>query len=359
MDFLTAIISCVIFREPVPYGGLMGVTIKDIAKACGVSKTTVSRYLNQSGYVSEEVTNKIKMKVEELNYIPSQTARNLSNQSSNVIGVVIPEVSNPFFAEIFKGISSIADSNNFNLLYCDTDNDPVKELKNLSMLRTYNVAGLIITPASSNSAVESYEKDFSEAVERLNVPVVLMDRDLDTIQYDGVFTDNFKGAYDCTKLLLEGGHRRVATIKGDTNFSIGRERYRGYCEALSDAGLEMDERFVYDGDFTSNTAYRLTKEIMKSSDRPSGIFSPNNLTTIGILKALYEDGYKIPDDISVVSFDDIELLTALNIRLSVVKRDPEDMGRKAMELLLDKMNSYPSDSIRKVVIEPAVIDRSK
>lgn len=336
----------------------MGVTIKDIAKACGVSKTTVSRYLNKSGYVSEEVANTIKEKVEELNYVPSQTARNLSTQSSNVIGVVIPEVSNPFFAEIFKGISTIADSNNFNLLYCDTDNDPVKELKNLSMLRTYNVAGLIITPASNSSVVESYERDLSAAIDNLNIPVVLMDRDLDTLQYDGVFTDNYKGSYDCTKLLLESGHKKVATIKGDTNISIGRERYRGYCDAILDAGLELDEGLIYEGDFTTDTAYRLTKEIMKGSDRPSGMFSPNNLTTIGILKALYEDGYKIPDDISLVSFDDIELLTALNIKLSVVKRDPEDIGRKAMELLLDKMNSDQPESVKKIVIEPTIVDRS-
>lgn len=336
----------------------MSITIKDIASACGVSKATVSRFLNQSGYVSAEASEKIKAKVEELNYVPSETARSLSTKNSNVIGVVIPEVSNPFFAEIFKGISRIADIRKFNILYCDTDNDVSKELKTLSMLRTYNVAGLIITPASNCSVIDTYEKDFISAVNRLNIPVLLLDRDIESANLDGVFTDNYIGAFDCTKLLLNSGHKKVATITGDTNFLIGRQRYKGYLDAISDSGLKVDKKYIYKGDFTTDTAYEITKKIMSGDSRPTGIFSPNNLTTIGILKALFESGYRVPDDISLVSFDNIDLLTTLNIKLSVVQRDPEDMGRIAMELLMEKIEGLEiHNKNTKIIIEPKVILR--
>lgn len=339
------------------WGFLLSATIKDIADSCGVSKTTVSRFLNNSGYVSKDVATKIEHKIKELNYSPSETARSLSTKSSNVIGVVIPEVSNPFFAEIFKGISQVADKNNLNIFYCDTDNDYTKEHKTLKMLKSYNVSGIIIAPASNCSVIESYDNSFIETINSLNTPVILLDRDIESVNWDGVFSDNYKGAYECTKLLLENGHKTIATITGDLNFSIGRERHKGFLEAIKDSDLDVDENNIYKGDFTTETAYNLSKEILLNENRPTGIFSTNNLTTIGILKALSESNLSVPKDMSIVCFDDIDLLSALNIRLSVASRDAIGMGKKAMRLLIDKIGKQENSKVNRVIIKPKIIKR--
>lgn len=336
----------------------MGVTIKDIADACHVSKATVSRYLNSSGYVSQEVAERIAAKIEALNYVPSETARSLSTKNSNVIGVVIPEISNPFFAEIFKGISDVAEGQDMNILFCDTDNQPDKEMKALIMLRTYHVKGMIITPASGGLKDPAYEKQFINSVKLLNAPIVLLDRGVEFTEWDGVFTDNIKGAYGCTKLLIENGHTQIGTITGNLDLPIGQDRLRGYKNALVDAGLAVDETLIFEGDFSTEKAYQLTKVMMQSEERPTALFSPNNLTTIGILQALIEDSYRIPDDISLVGFDDIELLRTLNVKLSVAQRDPIDMGRQVMKLLLARMVHTGEKKLpQRIIIEPKLIAR--
>lgn len=335
-------------------------TIKDIAQACKVSKTTVSRYINNSGYVSAEVAELIAAKIKELNYVPSATARNLSTKKSNVIGVVIPEVNNPFFAEIFKGISQVADKYDLSIFYCDTDNDAKKELKALAMLRSYDVQGIILTPATGGLKDHGYSEEFIESVSILNVPVVLLDRDVPYAKWDGVFIDNFKGAYEATKCLIEAGHKQIATITGDMDLILGQERNRGFKEAIEDSGMEVNNHHIFDGDFTTDTAYNQMNKILLEAPSVTGVFSPNNLTTLGILKAIFEKGLKIPEDIAFVGFDDIKLLKILNINLTVVNRDTNEMGKQAMNLLVSRIKEgkYVKSSIPKqIVLEPNIIMR--
>lgn len=338
---------------------MMKITIKDIAAACNVSKATVSRYINGSGYVSQEVAERIALKIKALNYIPSATARSLSTRKSKVIGVIIPEVSNSFFAEIFKGISDVADKNDLNIFYCDTDNDAMKELKALNMLRQYEICGIILTPATGGLLDSKYSGEFVNAVKSLNVPVVLLDRDVEYVDWDGVFVDNFKGAYDSTKILIENGHTKIANISGDLKLLIGQERFRGYMTAMDEAGITMNQAYIIEGDFTTDTAYRKTLELLDLEVRPTAISSPNNLTTLGVLKALSERQLTIPDDMAIVGFDDIELLKLLNINLTVVYRDTVDMGRKAMDLLIELMNDTTKGQTptKKIIIELEVIKR--
>ncbi|MCG8484153.1 MAG: LacI family transcriptional regulator [Clostridia bacterium] len=337
----------------------MAATINDIADECQVSKATVSRYLNRSGYVSQKVAQRIAAKIEELNYVPSAMARSLSTNNSNVIGVVIPEISNSFFAEIFKGISETAEGQNLNILFCDTDNQADKEMKALKMLRTYHIKGIIITPVSVGLTKDSlYNKQFIEHITHLNVPVVLLDRGSEFNQWDGIFTDNVNGAYECTKLLTQNGHTKIGTITGNLGLLIARERLSGYKKAIVDSGMVVDDRLIYEGDFSTEKAYELTKAIMRSEEHPTALFSPNNLTTIGVLKALIEDNYQIPRDISIVGFDDIELLRTLNINLSVAQRDPIAMGRQVMSLLLDRIaQSDKKEGTRRIIIQPKLISR--
>lgn len=335
-------------------------TIKDIAEACNVSKATVSRYINKSGYVSEEASEIIAAKIEELNYVPSAVARNLTTKKSNVIGVVIPEVNNPFFAEIFKGISQVADQYDLSIFYCDTDNNADKELKALAMLRRYDIEGLILTPATGGLYNNAYSDEFVESVSILGVPVVLLDRDVPFVKWDGVFIDNFKGAYDSTRSLIDAGHHRIATISGDMELMIGRERFRGFKEAIEDSGMRVDPSLVFDGDFSTDTAYAQMNRILDCTPEITAVFSPNNLTTMGILKAVFERELKIPDDIAIVGFDDIELLKILNVNLTVASRDTNEMGREAMRLLISRIQdkgTRASSTPQRIVLEPNVIRR--
>ena len=332
-------------------------TIKDIAEACQVSKATVSRYINGSGYVSEAVGQRIAAKIEELNYIPSATARNLSNRKNNVIGVVIPEVSNPFFAEVFKGISQLADKHDLSIFYCDTDNDEQKELKALAMLRSYEIQGVILTPATGGMSRDTYSEDFVQGVKGLNVPVVLLDRDVAYENWDGVFINNYKGSYDLTECLLDQGHKDIAAITGDMSLTIGQERFRGYREAFEARGKTVNPSLVVQGDFSSETAYEGMLELLDGPLEFSAVYSSNNLTTLGILKALNERGLRIPEDIAFAGFDDIDILTTLNIHLTVVKRDNIAMGRQALELLLGRMNGTEDEAVKRIVMEPSIIRR--
>ncbi|MDC7235474.1 MAG: LacI family DNA-binding transcriptional regulator [Spirochaetales bacterium] len=333
-------------------------TIKDIAEACHVSKATVSRYINNSGYVSQEAAEAIAEKIRELDYVPSATARNLTTRKSNVIGVVIPEVNNPFFAEIFKGISQEAEQHELSIFYCDTDNSAEKELKALDMLRRYEIEGLILTPATGGLYEHKYNEEFVNAVTSLKVPVVLLDRDVQYKEWDGVFIDNFKGAYEAVRCLIEAGHRRIGTITGNMELMIGRERFRGYKEALEDGGLKVEASHVLEGDFTTETAYRKMNEMLSAHPEVTAVFSPNNLTTMGVLKAVYEKKLKIPQDMAFAGFDDIELLKTLNINLTVASRDTNQMGREAMKLLFERIsNEGASGGVKRIVLNPEIIKR--
>ncbi|MCH4890094.1 LacI family transcriptional regulator [Acidaminobacter sp. JC074] len=328
-------------------------TIRDIATACGVSKTTVSRFLNKSGYVSKEVADKITAKIEELNYIPSSTARNLSLRRSNVIGLIVPEVNNPFFGQIFKGISKIADQEQMSILYCDTDNNRDKELRAFETLRGHNICGLIVTPATGGLINGQVDEEFIKGLKAFDVPIVLLDRDVEHVSWPGVFTDNVKGAYDATKLLIDQGHKKIATISGDQGLLIGKQRLLGYEKAMKEAGL-YDESLIYEGNFSIEMGYKRSLEILKTDI--TAVFSPNNLTSMGLLKALQEKSLTMPEDLAVVGFDDIELLSLLGLNLTVVQRNPGVLGQKAIQLLLSLIKDGQVE-IEKIILEAQIVTR--
>lgn len=334
----------------------MKVTIKDIAAACEVSKATVSRYLNGSGYVSKEASDKIKATIEEMNYVPSQTARSLSTRKSKVIGVVVPEANNPFFGEVFKGISDVADQQDLSIIYVDTSNDKDKEFKALAMLRTYDICGLIIT-VSGHDDEASYMDRLTKLINELNVPVVFFDRRIEGISWPGVYADNVGGAYQGTKLLIDSGHRNIATICGNQSYLLGKNRQDGFIRAIDEAGISTDEVTIMEGDFTKELAYKKTLELIGLPKRPTAIFSPNNLTTIGIVKALYENGLKIPEDMALVGFDDIELFNDLQMPITTLKRDTVKLGEACMDLLNIQMSGKEEEIMSDVIVHPKLIIR--
>jgi LacI family transcriptional regulator len=304
----------------------------------GVGKATVSRVLNGSGYVSKETRRKVEKVIREHTYTPSAMARNLSRRASDTIGVIIPEADNPFFAEILKGISGVVDDNNLTLIFCNTDNTMEKDLRSLHTVYKQQVMGLIYTPAIDYAA-----KDQCEAIQgildKLPAPVVVLDRPLTGLDLDGVFSDNYAGAYAATQALILAGHRRIGIVAGDLELSIGRERLKGFDQALTDHGLTVEHQYVIKGRFDTSTSYRLTQQMLASKNIPTAFFAANNLNAYGFLKAVFEKGLKIPDDMGFISFDRLGNLNDLGLRLSYTDRDVIGMGVEATRLLLAKIEN--------------------
>lgn len=313
-------------------------TINDIAKKAGVSRSTVSRVLNNSGYVSEKTRKAVEKVIKEYEYLPSTAARNLSRKDSNTIGVVIPEADNEFFSEILKGISQVVDEHQMTLIFCDTDNNTEKQEKALNMLKGQRVKGLILTPVNDYSDEESARR-LRKQLDSLGVPIVLLDRPVEHSHWDGVYFDNYGSAYAATEILIKNGHRSIGIITGDLNIKIGRERFRGYLEAMRDYNMPIREEYILEGNFTQEVAYQLMRESIEKNILPDAMVTCNNRTTLGFLRAINEFNIRLGRDIATIGIDRIQTLELLNYNFSYVGRDTIEMGRVAMHKLLDRFKN--------------------
>lgn len=311
-------------------------TISDIARMAGVGKSTVSRYLNDTGYVGSETRKKIERVIESSGYVPSAVAQDLSRQVSGTVGLIIPEADNPFFSAVLNGVTDIVDEKKLTLLLCNTNNSAEKDLRSLQLMQRQRVSGLIFTPA-----IEYGDSSLAQEVKRqikvLNCPVVVFDRLIDELDCDTILSDNYGGAYAATKALIQAGHRRVGTVAGDLSLDIARERLRGFQQAVIDFGLPLNDAHIIHGEFDVEKTYVRTKDFLQSGDLPTGVFVSNNLGSYGFLKAVYESGMSIPQDISYIGFDDVPGINLFGNKFSFMDRDAVGMGRQAMKMLVRRM----------------------
>ena len=242
----------------------MSVTIYDVAQHAGVSLSTVSRVLNNSGYVKQETRDKIYAAIEDLNYIPSTVARSLSKNENHNIAVVTPDITNPFFGEVIKGITKELDQTDFDLIFYNTNENVHKELHALQSIIKNRVRGLIITPVMETSQ-KSIE--LLKDIQKMDIPIVLIDRDISGLKCDGVFIDNVTGAYEATKLLLNENHRRIAIIHGPMSSIPGHERLKGYLEAYHSINMVPPRSLQSTGNFMYESGVEATKKILKSKKR--------------------------------------------------------------------------------------------
>ncbi|NMM65424.1 LacI family transcriptional regulator [Clostridium sp. P21] len=330
----------------------MAVTIKDIAQKSGVSLTTVSRVLNSSGYVKEETRKKVLSAIKELNYTPSAIARSLSKNKTNTIGVVIPEINNEFYGEIIKGISEVADEYNLNMILCNTDNNIEKEVKALKLLKEQRIEGIIITPTSVE---DDFNSEYLITIEQLGIPIVLVDGHVKYADFSGAFVDNIKGAYDSTDALIKAGHRKIGIITGRMNSDAAQNRLKGYKKALALNDIPFDERYVFKGDYSEKLAYKLTKEMLSMENRPTAVFASSNRMTIGCIKAITEEGLKVPDDMALIGFDRIDILNSLGMNISFVDGPTIELGTIAMKILIENIQNEEYFDTKKITIAPKLI----
>lgn len=329
---------------------------KDIAQKTGVSLATVSRVLNNSGYVKRETKELVLKAVQELGLECDFVSKKASKHKNEIIGVVIPDIANPFFGEVIKGINKVADSEKLNFILCDTDENVDKEIRYLEMLKEQNIRGLIITPATDQN---EFNRNYLVQLDNMGVPIVLLDRDIKYSHFDAVFLDSIKGAYEAVEALIKEGHEKIAIIAGPITSKPGRDRMSGYQKALGMNNIQEDNRYIFHGDFRQDSGYKLTKEIMNMKEPPSAIFVSNNMMTIGCIKALFEMNLKIPQDIAIVGFDDVDMFNVMNLNISAVSRPTTLMGEEAMNILMERLNNKNSENktIKKIILPPCLILR--
>lgn len=330
----------------------MSATINDIAQKAEVSLATVSRVLNNSGYVKKETKDKILKAIEELNYTPSAIARSLSKSRTNTIGVLIPEVNNQFYGEVIKGIIQIADECDLNTILCNTDGDINKELKALQLLKEQRICGVIIVPASVEDERNS---GLLKTMEQLGIPIVLLDGHVKYSDFSGVFVDNIKGAFDGTEALIKAGHKKIAIITGRMNSDAAQNRLLGYKKALSQYNIPIDDKYIMFGDYGQESAYDCTKRLIEMEDKPTAVFICSNKMTVGSVKALRDHNLSIPKDMSIVGFDKVDILNSLGMNISFIDGPTTELGVTAMKILVESLKEKKHTELRKITLAPNLI----
>ncbi len=305
-------------------------TSHDVAKKAGVSVATVSRVLNDSPLVTEAARRKVLGAVKELNYQPNRAAQRLRAGRSHVIGLIISDIQNPFFTAVVRGIEDVAYQHGYSLVLCNSDEDPQKEKLYINVMRSEEVAGVILASASE---ADSQVDDLITH----NIPVVALDRQFDDQRIDAVLVTNTEGAQVATHHLIELGHRYIGYIGLPLTLTPGKERYAGYQRALSDQRLPVSSDWVRIADAKQVGGYASTRDLLERQPDMTALFVANNLMTLGALQAIRERGWKIPDDISIVGFDDMPWANLLQPPLTAIAQPTYELGRRAAELLLTRL----------------------
>lgn len=269
---------------------------------------------------------------------------------TQTIGVIVPDIANPFFPEVIKGIEEYAREYGFTTFLANSDESVDEESRILSALRERRVDGLIVTTASElDSPLVEFEFDSS--------PIVLLDRYIHKSPYDSVVIDNTRGAYTAVKHLVTEGHTKIGLIGGPSNVTPGRDRTKGYIQAHTDFEIPIRQEYILEGDFKEESGYRLGEKLLAMSQPPTAIFSANNLMTLGLLKYIQRRHLQLGKDITVIGFDDLDLATFIEPPLTVVSRPMRYMGEIAASLLIERINGAEFKEPRKIVLLPQLVIR--
>lgn len=304
--------------------------MSEVAERAGVSVTTVSHVVNQTRPVSPELTNRVQAAMQELGYQPNRLARSLRLGKTLTIGMIIPDGVNPFFAEVARGIEDTGFEHGYSVILCNSDGDLEKELHYTKVLNAKRVDGIIFVAVGVSH-------EHIQMLQARKLPVVVVDREIPGVNVSTVITDNQKGGWLATNHLIELGHRRIACIAGPNNLTPSAARVTGYQQALKAHNIELNETLILRGDFQYQSGYRLMKQLLENKTVPTAVFACNDLMATGALCAAVEMGFRVPEDISIVGFDDIDLASYTTPPLTTIRQPKYEMGVFAVGLLLDQI----------------------
>lgn len=308
-------------------------SLNDVAKKAQVSIATVSRVINNHANVNPETRLKVEQAIKALKYQPNRVAKRLRNKnaSSNLLGVLIPDIQNPFYVEVLRGIEDVAYENKYALIMCNFSQDEKKEKLYLDILQSESIDGLIAAPTSE------HDQKVIDLVKK-GLPIVCVDRGLVGVDVDVIMVENRSGAFTAVNHLINSGYKRIAYISGLPQIPSSRQREKGYLDALGVNNIPVDRTLIKYGDSRHESGVKLCEELLDLPQPPDAIFTGNNLITLGALETIHKRGLQIPADVAIIGFDDMYWSISLNPPLTAVKQPAYEIGKRAAEQLIFRIN---------------------
>jgi len=306
-------------------------TMQDVARLAGVSVSTVSAVVNNKSIVSAELTKRVQQAIEAMGFRPHAGARGLRLGRTHIIGMVVQDLTNPFFVEVLRGVEDEAIKNGYEIIICNSNGQSDLELKHLDALYAQRVDGVLLAPSDSYGA--------REVLVRHQAPIVFVDCVPMRAKVMCVVTDNFEASYEATRYLIGLGHQRIAVISGRLVHSTSIDRVEGYRKAMQEVNLPIRGDYLKHGDSNIESGYRFGLALLKSSEPPTAIFTLNNRMTLGILQALRELRIRCPERVSVLGFDDSDWAAVFNPALTAVGQPTDELGKRAVQLLLQSIRT--------------------
>jgi DNA-binding LacI/PurR family transcriptional regulator len=325
------------------------IKIGDVAKRAGVSVATVSRVINKRGNVKKSTEEKVLKAVEELGYFPNLSARSLKTNRTLTIGIIIPDITNPFFPIVVRGAQNVFKQEGYTIILCNSFEEEYEEKKHLNILEAKKVDGILLIKAPSRMNDSKY----MERLKNFPIPIVYIDRLPDLQDIPAVVADNISGGYDATLHLIKLGHKNIAAITVQYPITVHKERLQGYFSALNDHNIPINKQYIQKGIPSIQEGISLAQSLINMNNRPTAIFVTNNKLTIGLMKALEIAGLKCPQDISVVGYDDFDWENVFHPRLTVIAQPAYEMGETAANLLIKIIRDGISSLSNNKVILPA------
>lgn len=328
-------------------------TLQDVAREAGVSSATVSRVLNDSGKVNVATRRRVEEVIRRLGYHPSRVARRLRVQRgrSHILGLMIPDLQNPFFSDVARGVEDYAYNHEYAVILCSSDENIDKQTFYLNTLYAESVDGIILPPIPGEHGRLAW------LAQEQRLPIVCLDRHLPALTLDTVVVDNHRGAFEAVELLIRLGHRRIAIITGLPALSTSQERLEGYLEALSKHDVPVLPHLIRRGDSRYESGRLEAGHLLDEPVPPTALFVGNNLMTLGALEAIHSRGIRVPEQLSIIGFDDMLWAASLNPPLTTVRQPGYEIGRQAAELLLQRI-AEPSRPPTVVVCQPELVLRA-
>lgn len=325
--------------------------IRDVAKRAGVTPMTVSRVINNSGYVKDETRQRVEAVIEELHYVPNLLSRSLRLKQSNTIGLVISNIYNPFWTMIIRGTEKCASENGYHVILCDSNNSEEKELDHLENLVKRQIDGILIAPIKNSPKPVTF-------VQNQEIPIVVIGYSMPDAEVDVVRSDTDEASYEIVRMLLDLGHRRIAALSGPDYIITAVDRVSGYKRALSEAGIPIEDELIQFGHFLPEHGYEMAKKMLSLEPRPTAVLTGNNFIAIGVTKALYEAGVRIPEDMSVVTFDGPPPELVIDPFFTMVLQPGFEWGKQAADLLLQRLSGKMDSPCREVILPTQIITYS-
>lgn len=326
-------------------------SIKDVALKANVSTTTVSHVVNHTRFVSEKVRHEVELAIRELNYVPSAVARSLKSKTTKTIGMLIPNCSNPYFAEIVRSVEDHCFGAGYALILCNTDDDPHRQAAYLQVISEKRIDGAIIISTGE-------DEDLLRLLKGLPIPTVLVDREISEVNCDLVETAHLQGALMATEHLVGLGHRRIACLAGPANLNSSAQRIEGWRTALAKSDLTAETSdLLWHSDFSSQGGFTTMQSILHSPQVPTAVFVCNDLMCIGAMSAAHQAGVRVPQDMSLIGFDDIELARFASPALSTIAQPKHRIGVTAVDMVLERIQGGRVEA-RQVILQPELIVRN-